>query len=80
MSATETRPSTFITAEQARASVKHESSYDVFQRIQVLAEKGDKECFVLWNALAPETMQLLGAGGYQVRRGGVDNEYAIITW
>lgn len=80
MSATETRPSTFITAEQARAGLKPMTSYDVFQLIASQAAAGFTEVFITYNRLAPETMRLLGAGGYRVRLGGVANDQAVISW
>lgn len=81
MSTTQTeQPLTFITAEQARAALKPMSSYFVFQLIASQASAGHIDVYIAWDRLAPETFDLLGAGGYRVRRGGVDNDQAVISW
>lgn len=74
------RPLTFITAEQARNAVKPMSSYDVFQLIASQAASGYTEVFITYDRIGPETMELLGAGGYRVRLGGVANDQAVISW
>lgn len=79
--ATIEQPTNFITAQQARiVPVTTRSSHDVFRMIALRAAEGETELYLPYNALAPETMDLLGEGGYRVRRGGVDKEYAIISW
>lgn len=73
-------PLTFLTAEQARAAAKPMSSYDVFQLIASQAAAGYTEVFITFNRIGPETMELLGAGGYRVRLGGVNGDQAVISW
>lgn len=74
------KPDNYLTAEEARQSVKQFSAEAIFQTITERSWSGGCNYYLPLRVVNKNTRDLLREAGYTVRVSGTDNEVLIIEW